>query len=258
MQILVTNDDGYMAPGIQELARKMTGLGEVFVVAPLEEKSAIGHGITIWEPIKIRKVNIPGINHTWAVDGTPADCVKLALKEFACQECSLVISGINNGPNLGTDVLYSGTVSAAIEGAILGIPSLAVSLASYEGDDYSLAAEVALLLAEKIQKNRLQIPPDTLLNVNVPSVKRSELKGFRVTRLGNREYENVFDKRIDPRGNIYYWLAGEVKPNSQEDPDIDIVAVENNYVSITPIHFDLTNYRIIKEIKKMGLEDLSL
>lgn len=258
MQIVVTNDDGYMAPGIQELARKMTSLGEVVVVAPLEEKSAIGHGITIWEPIKIKEVKIPGIANAWAVDGTPADCVKLALKEFACQGCSLVISGINNGPNFGTDVLYSGTVSAAIEGAILGIPSIAVSLSSYESDDYSLAAEIALLLADKVYKNKMMLPPDTLLNVNVPAIIRSKLKGLRVTRLGSREYENLFDKRTDPRGNTYYWLAGEVRPNIQEDPDIDIVAVEQNYVSITPIHFDLTNYRIINEIKKMGIEDLTL
>lgn len=256
MQIIVTNDDGYMAPGIQELARKMTALGEVVVVAPLEEKSAIGHGITIYSPIKVKQVKIPGVPQAWAVDGTPADCVKLAVREFACNDCGLVISGINNGPNLGTDVLYSGTVSAAIEGAILGLPSIAISLASYESSDYTLAADIAYILAKNIYKNKRLLPPDTLLNVNVPAISRSNLKGLRVTKLGNREYDNIFDKRIDPRGNTYYWLAGEVRPHCQEDPEIDTVAVEQDYASITPIHFDLTNYRIINEIKKMGIEEL--
>lgn len=258
MQIIVTNDDGYLAPGIQELARKMMTLGEVVVVAPLEEKSAIGHGITLYSPIKVRQVKIPGISEAWAVDGTPADCVKLAVKEFACSECSMIISGINNGPNLGTDVLYSGTVSAAIEGAILGFPSLAISLASYKFNDYSLAADIALMLAENIYNNKRLLPPDTLLNVNVPAVNRADFKGLRVTKLGNREYDNLFDKRVDPRGNTYYWLAGEVRPHGLEDPEIDTVAVEQNYASITPIHFDLTNYRIMNEIRKMGVEDLQL
>jgi len=174
MQILVTNDDGILAPGIQELARSMVNLGEVILSAPMEEMSAIGHGITIRDPIRIRQMNFPGITRAWAVGGTPADCVKLAVQELICDNCSLVISGINNGPNLGTDVLYSGTVSAAIEGAILGLPSIAISLASYDATDYTVAAEVARILAEKVYKNKELIPPDTLLNVNVPAVPLKE------------------------------------------------------------------------------------
>lgn len=258
MQILVTNDDGIMAPGIQSLARELTKLGQVIIVAPAEEKSAIGHGITIFDPIRIKKLSFPGISHAWAVGGTPADCVKLAVQELLCYDCSLVISGINRGPNLGTDVLYSGTVSAAIEGAILGIPAMAVSLASYEYEDYSRAAKIALLLAERLYQTKELLPPDTLLNVNIPAVSEKEIKGLKITRLGIREYDNVFDKRQDPRGNMYYWMAGDVRPHREIDPDVDIVAVEQNYVSITPIHFDLTNHRIINQIKGMGMESLEI
>lgn len=258
MKILVTNDDGIMAPGIQELARWMSKLGNVIISAPMEEQSAIGHGITIRDPIRIREMSFQGITKAWAVGGTPADCVKLAVQELLCGDCGLVLSGINNGPNLGTDVLYSGTVSAAIEGAIQGMPSIALSLSSYDATDYRVAAEIACLLAKKVYQDRRFIPPDTLLNVNIPAVPREEIKGFRVTKLGQREYANVFDKRIDPRGNTYFWLTGEVVPDQEEDPEIDSVAVEHNYVSITPIHFDLTNYRIMKGIKDLGLEDLEL
>lgn len=254
MHILVTNDDGIMAPGLLELAKTMTKLGEVIVVAPTEEKSATGHGITVHQPLRIKEFHLPGIGQAWAVTGTPADCVKLGLKELVSKECSLVISGINNGPNLGTDVLYSGTVSAAIEGVLLGIPSIAVSLASYEADDYKLSAEVALFVAEQLYANKETLPPDTLLNINVPSVPRERLKGYKVTKLGIREYENVFDKRTDPRGRPYYWLAGDIIPSREEDPEIDLVAVEYNFVSVTPIHFDLTNYRIINKVKEWGIE----
>lgn len=258
MQILVTNDDGIFAPGIQQLAQKMAKLGEVIVAAPTEEKSAIGHGITLRNPIGIRKVTVPGIEQAWAVGGTPADCVKLAVKEFAHGNCDLVISGINNGPNLGTDVLYSGTVSAAIEGAILGIPSLAVSLASHESDDYTVAAEVTYQMVKKLQSNLEYLPRNTLLNMNVPAISKQEIKGIKITRLGIREYENLFDKRKDPRGNVYYWLIGRLIPHRHEEPDIDIVAVENNYVSLTPIHFDLTNYSMIEEMKEWDMEKINL
>ncbi len=256
MQIFVTNDDGIMAPGLQELARCVANLGEVIIAAPMEEQSAMGHGITIRDPIRVKPMNFPGIAKAWAVGGTPADCVKLAMQELICEDCVLVISGINNGPNLGTDVLYSGTVSAAIEGAIQGLPSIAVSLASYGAEDYRTAAEIACILAEITYRNKDKIPPDTLLNVNIPAVPRSEIKGFRITKLGNREYTDFFDKRIDPQGNPYFWLTGDVVPLLEDDPDIDVIAVENNYVSITPIHFDLTNYRIMNMMRDLGFENI--
>lgn len=258
MKILITNDDGIMAPGIQVLAKKMTQLGEVIIVAPNEEKSATGHGITVWDPIRVREMTFTGIQKAWAVSGTPVDCVKLALQELVCGECGLLISGINNGPNLGTDVLYSGTVSAAIEGSILGIPSLAVSLASFTDYEYDLAAEIALSLARKIWRQKEIMPAGTLLNINVPPVKKEELRGFKITRLGVREYENVFDKRLDPRGNIYFWLKGDPVPQLEQDPEIDVVAVEQNYVSISPIHFDLTNHRVMEQFKEYGFEETKL
>ena len=256
MRILVTNDDGIRAPGVLTLARRLTKLGQVWLVAPSEEQSASGHGITLVDPIRVKRLNIEDIGEAWAVNGTPADCVKLAIQELVKEPCSLVVSGINNGPNLGTDVLYSGTVSAAIEGAILGIPSMAVSLGEYDYDEYETAAEIAVAVAKQLYLNREEIPPDTLLNVNVPAVARDQIRGCKVTRLGVREYENVFDRRVDPRGNVYYWLKGELVPIRSRDPEIDAVAVGEGYVSISPIHFDLTKYRIINSIKKCGFEDI--
>lgn len=256
MQILVTNDDGIRAPGVQALAQKMSEVGEVTLVAPLEEKSAIGHGITIRDPICVRKIKVDGVSRAWGVNGTPADCVKLGLTEFLAQKCDLVISGINSGPNLGTDVLYSGTVSAAIEGVILGVPSLAVSLASWDYEDYSVAADFVQKLVEYVLKNKYALPAGTLLNVNIPPVKKEDIVGCKVTTLGAREYENRFEKRLDPRGNPYYWSVGKLIPTKEDDPNFDVVAVAKNYISITPIQFDLTNYKIIQEIKEWGLEKL--
>jgi 5'-nucleotidase len=256
MRILVTNDDGIRAPGVQALAQKMSELGEVALIAPLEEKSAIGHGITIRDPICVHKMKIDGVSQAWGVNGTPADCVKLGLTELFVGKCDLIVSGINNGPNLGTDVLYSGTVSAAIEGVILGVPSMAISLASWDYEDYSVSADIVYTLIEHIFKNKFKLPAGTLLNVNIPPVKKEDIIGYKVTMLGAREYENRFEKRFDPRGNPYYWAVGKLLPFKEKDPDFDVVAVEKNYVSLTPIQFDLTNYKIIQEIKEWGLEKL--
>jgi len=258
MRVLLTNDDGILAPGIQKLAGKIAEVAEVVMVAPQEEKSATGHGITIWDPIRLKEMTFPKVAKAYSISGTPADCVKLAIQELFKEKFDLVISGINNGPNLGTDVLYSGTVSAAIEGAILGIPSIAVSVASDDILEYDTAAEIALLISERIVKNLGSLPIDTLLNINIPAVEKKAIKGFKITRLGVREYENVFDRRLDPRGNVYYWLKGSVKPHRHGDSQIDIVAIEQNYVSITPLHFDLTDHRVVKQIWDRGFEDLKL
>lgn len=254
MYILVTNDDGVWAPGVQTLAKKMTEVGDVVLVAPLEEKSAIGHGITIRDPIRVDEMKVEGLNKVWGVNGTPADCVKLGLQELMGQGCGLVISGINHGPNLGTDVLYSGTVSAAVEGVILGVPSIAVSLASWDYQDFSVAAEITASLVRKMIRDGKVIPPGTLLNINIPAIAREKIKGIRITGLGPREYENRFEKRLDPRGKPYYWSIGKLLPSQGDNPDLDTLAVESNYVSITPLQFDLTNYRLIQEIKTWGLE----
>lgn len=258
MHILVTNDDGYMAPGIQALVKSLAELGNIVLAAPLEEQSASGHGITLRQPIQVRELSIPGTDKAWAVAGTPADCVKLAVKEFMSEPFGLLVSGINNGPNLGTDVLYSGTVSAAIEGALLGIPSMAVSLASYEYSFYATAAHITKQLIQQMYHKQRFLPPDTLLNMNVPGVAKAKIKGFRVTKLGVREYADEFEKRTDPRGNSYYWMKGSIVPPQEKDPDVDAVAVEKNYVSITPLQFDLTNYNLVKQVEKWGLEDIRL
>jgi len=255
VRILVTNDDGINADGIKQLVLGIKEIGEVFVVAPEREMSACGHGITVHQPIKVRQHKFsPGVT-AWSVTGTPADCVKLGITTLLEAKPDIVVSGINKGSNLGTDILYSGTVSGAIEGIILGIPSIAVSLDSFVAEDFTLAQKVANNLCLQISKKDLA--PDTLLNVNVPYVPPGEIKGYKITKLGERKYINNFDHRKDPRGNDYYWLVGQVVPPEEQDEELDVVAIKNNYISVTPIHFDLTNYKIMEQVKKWGLEALS-
>lgn len=252
MRILVTNDDGILADGIGILAQELTKLGEVKVVAPDRERSATGHAITVLRPLRIQSIEFPdsGIQ-AWAVDGTPSDCVKLALEDLLEWKPDVVVSGINRGPNLGTDVLYSGTVSAAIEGAIYGIPSVALSVAAFDNCNYPMAAEFGRQLVLTVAKRGL--PPKTLLNVNVPSVEKRDLAGISITKLGARVWKDVFDRRVDPRGRTYYWMAGNVE-EYEGDLDIDSVAVRHNMISITPIHLDLTNYDLIEQLKTWGIK----
>lgn len=246
MHILVTNDDGILAIGIRTLAKALQKLGTVTVVAPDRERSATGHAITVHQPLRVRQIADYPANEAYAVDGTPADCVKLALEALPIQRPDLVISGINRGPNLGTDVLYSGTVSAAIEAAILGLPAIAVSLADFRDTDYEDAAQFATELAHMWQTKPL--PPDTLLNVNWP---KAVAKGVKVTVLGRRQYMNTFERRQDPWGREYFWMGGEV--SADETPDTDVWAVDNGYASITPIHFDLTNYQIMSTVRDWNI-----
>ena len=248
MDILLTNDDGITAPGILALYRALRGLGRVTVVAPDRERSATGHAITVHEPLQVVEVILNGEEERgWAVSGTPSDCVKLALKALLPKAPDLVVSGINHGPNLGTDVLYSGTVSAAIEGILNGVPAVAFSLATFSKTCFQGAGQVAYDIITQMRAQEL--PPRTLLNVNIPPVAYSQYRGIKVTRLGFREYENIFEERKDPRGNSYYWLGGDIVDHGQDADDIDIGAVKKNYVSITPVHFDLTNYNIMTEVK---------
>lgn len=248
MRILLTNDDGIYAPGIKALAQALEGLGELAVAAPDRERSATGHGITVFHPIRVDKVQIPGTSvKGWIVEGTPADCVKLGVCALLDKPPDLVVSGINRGPNLGTDVLYSGTVSAAVESIVLGSPALAVSLTAYSHDaDYSGAAAFVRRLCEKCFQNGLT--PDTLLNVNIPPLEEPDIAGVKVTKLGSRRYKNVFEERKDPRGKSYYWLAGDAV-DDLEEPNSDVRAIHENMISITPIHFDLTNYKVMAEIE---------
>ena len=243
MRILISNDDGIFAEGILRLVSSLITLGEITVVAPDMERSATGHAITMHHPLRVKEVKLPGLDvKAWSVDGTPADCVKMGVDVLMDKPPDFIFTGINRGSNLGTDVLYSGTVSAALEGCILGFPSAAFSLTAYQDADFTYAGKAARMVAERIMANPL--PKGTLLNVNIPHIPESEIRGFAVTRLGFRKYSKNYVERKDPRGRTYYWLAGEaINDDSLENTDID--AVKSKYVSITPLHYDLTNYDTI-------------
>lgn len=251
MRILVSNDDGIFAPGIKALAETLATEHEVYVVAPDRERSANGHALTLHKPLRAEEVEIfKGVKGAWQVNGTPSDCVKLAVGAMFDFMPDAVVSGINRGQNMGTDVMYSGTVSAAMEGNILGIQSIAVSLASFSDIHYQTAADFALLLTREMEKNKL--PTKTLLNVNVPAVPNEELKGAKITKLGVHRYIDVFEKRTDLRGKHYYWFAGESMQYEDEE-DTDIVAVKENYISVTPIHYDLTNHSFLPDLKSWDI-----
>mgnify|MGYP001402938011 CR=1 FL=1 len=248
MNILLTNDDGIYAEGIRALYEALKGIGNVTVVAPDTERSAVGHAITLSDPLRVKEVNRGGKFFGYATTGTPADCVKLAIRALLKKKPDLVVSGINLGPNVGYSVLYSGTVSGATEGAILGIPSFAISLATFTDPDYSFAAEFAKKLVKQIIKHK-NLPKGTLLNVNIPAVEKRRIKGVRIVKQSGRAIEERFDKREDPRKRIYYWLTGEIiKSDAKEDADIE--TIRKNYISITPIHCDMTDFDFMDELKQ--------
>lgn len=252
MRILLTNDDGINATGIQTLWGELANIGEVSVVAPDSERSATSQAITVHHPIRVdvHHVDNPKIS-AWRVGGTPTDCVKIAVEALLETKPDVVVSGINHGPNMGTDVLYSGTVSAAIEGALHGIPSIAVSLATWKPADFSAAAKFAARLVTNLIAHRL--PPNTLLNVNVPAVEGDAIAGVEVTKLGVIEYQNTFERRLDPRGRCYYWMGGnQVELRNEEGTDV--TAVKKKKISVTPIHFDLTNYGIMSLLEEWNLK----
>ena len=246
IDILVTNDDGIHAEGLKALAEAMKALGEVSIMAPDREQSATSHALTLHRPLRVRKV-ADGI---LSVDGTPTDAVLLGVHGFLERKPALVVSGINHGPNMGNDVLYSGTVAAASEGTFLGIPSVAVSLATWGPADFGPAARVAANLVRGLLRRGL--PPRTCLNVNVPAVPWSEIKGVRVTRLGKRVYRDVIVEKTDPRGKLYYWIGGE-EPTWEHDETSDFTVVEQGYVSVTPLSFELTDYREIVDLEASGI-----
>ncbi|MFZ5824440.1 MAG: 5'/3'-nucleotidase SurE [Bacillota bacterium] len=251
--VLLTNDDGIHAPGINALRERMEQIEglEVWAVAPDRERSASGHAITMYRPLFPIKMEIPGAKAPcYSVTGTPADSAKLAIEALLPRRPDLVISGINRGANLGTDLFYSGTVAAALEGPILHIPAIAVSLDSWESKDYSVAADFTASLALKVLKEGL--PDGTLLNVNVPALKREEIKGVRITKMGRRLYRDQWDRRQDPRGRTYYWLAGELM-ELDNDADSDVSATEAGFISVTPVQLDLTRY---DQIARLNLWDL--
>lgn len=247
MNILITNDDGIYSEGIRALYDSLKQIGKVTVVAPDTERSAVGHAITLSDPLRVKEVKRNGKFFGYATTGTPADCVKLAIRAFMKKRPDLVVSGINLGPNVGYSVLYSGTVSGATEGAILGIPSFAISLGTFVNPDYTFAAQFAKKIARLIIKNR-GLPQGTLLNVNIPAAPATKIKGIRIVKQSKRAIEERFDKREDPRKRTYYWLTGEVV-KSDGRLDADIEAIRQNYIAITPINCDMTNYDFIEQLK---------
>ena len=250
MRILVTNDDGIQSPGLHALVRALRGWGEVWVIAPDREQSAVGHAITLSEPIRLFPWTIEGANHTFAISGTPADCVKLALTELMPARPDLVLSGVNRGENTGISVIYSGTVSAATEGTINGIPSIAISLGSFVSTRFEAAALVGRRIAEVVAERGL--PAETLLNVNVPDLPLDEIKGIRVTRQGRTRFQETFMKRADPRGKVYYWMDGAKLP--LEETDTDGTALHEGYVTVTPIRLDFTHHDFLSELRRWPLE----
>lgn len=250
MSILLSNDDGIHAPGIRVLYEALKGVDELRIAAPDAERSAVGHAITLSDPIKTRRIEGENGFSGYAVGGTPADCVKLAVCALLESPPALVVSGINLGPNAGISVIYSGTVSAATEGTILGIPSVALSLDTFKDPIWPTARRVARQVVEQTLAHGL--PADTLLNVNIPNRPFEELKGYRVTRMGRSRFVEFFDRRTDPRGNVYYWMDGNLE-RLGETENTDLEALEEGYVSLTPIGFDLTHENGLEPLRSWGL-----
>ncbi|MDT3699955.1 MAG: 5'/3'-nucleotidase SurE [Thermincola sp.] len=255
MLILISNDDGIFAPGINALRRALEQLGEVVVVAPDRQRSTTGLGITIHKPLRAEEITFPDSKSKgYAVNGTPSDCVKLGLQALLTEKPDLVVSGINQGENLGTDVLYSGTVSAALEGVINDVPAIAFSLASHEERDFTEAADFSGKFVKLVMQKGL--PSETLLNVNIPLRGHGDKSpAICVTRLGKRRYKNTFEKRLDPRGKTYFWMGGEVQ-DLEAEPDTDIACVKNGDISVTPLLFDVTNRDFINYVKGWHLESI--
>lgn len=246
-KILVSNDDGIYSEGIIALREAMSELGEVYVYAPHKQQSAVGHAITTHLPLRVNPYYMNGDFFGYAVTGTPADCVKLAVTTHMKEKPDLIVSGINHGSNAAINVIYSGTVSAATEGTILGIPSIAFSLTTYVDFDFTYSKKVAKIIASTVLKNGL--PPGVLLNVNIPPVPEEEIKGIKITKQGKSRWNDYFEKRVDPQHREYYWLTGQMN-NIEDDEDSDIKAIQQNYVSVTPIQFDLTAYDFLEILKK--------
>ncbi len=248
--ILVTNDDGISSPGIKILAKTLKSFGEVYVVAPEGEQSAVAHALTLHRPLRFERVG----NNTYFVNGTPTDCVIIGVNKILSQKPDIIVSGINNGANLGDDITYSGTVAAAIEGTLLGVPSIAISLVREDRNNsgyrnvaskFQIAANFAGEIVEKVLDNGL--PDDTLLNVNIPySVKNN---GVRITKQGKRVYDNAIQELRDPRGREYYWIGGGI-PQWESDENTDFEAIQAGYISVTPVHLDLANYEALKFLEK--------
>ncbi len=249
MRILVTNDDGIDSEGLLALKSSLSKLGEVVVIAPDRNWSASGHAKSLFRPLRVTKKMLPDGSTGYACNGTPSDCVALAMLEFAGPRPEIVVSGINKGANLGDDITYSGTVAAAMESAIHNVPSIAVSLTARYEWNFEAAADFAAILAPRLVGNGLE--PDVLLNVNVPNIPKGEIKGVMIARLGKRVYQDKLVRKMRA-GREYFWIGGD-EPGGNAEEGTDIWAVANSYISVTPIHLDLTNYPLIDKLSSWNL-----
>jgi 5'-nucleotidase len=250
--ILITNDDDITSPGIRSLVDAVKHLGKVVVVAPDKPQSGMGHAITIGSPLRMNKMTLFGDIEAWQTTGTPVDCVKLAVDKILHRKPDICLSGINHGANHSINVIYSGTMSAAMEASIEGIPSIGFSRLDYR---YEADMEPAKKIVTKIVSSILngkKLDKHLLLNVNIPSVPYNEIKGIKVCKQAYAKYDEDFDERIDPQGKKYYWLTGEFK-NFDKAKDTDVWALQRNYVSVIPVQFDLTNYTLKKQLEKSSL-----
>ncbi len=247
--ILLTNDDGIHSVGLLAIYSELKTFADVVVIAPLTEQSAVGHAITVSDPLRVIEIKSHDYDTLYGIKGTPADCVKIGVRALLDHKPDAVISGINIGENTGLNVLYSGTVSAATEGTILGIQSAALSLSTNNMyADFSFAAKFGKKIAQLLLAQ--QLPPDTLLNVNIPSLPENEIKGIKITRQGLARFKEIYEKQVDPRKRIYYWLKGELALSDIVDPEIDSLAVKQSFISITPIKFQLTDENFMETLSK--------
>ena len=253
MRILLTNDDGIHAPGLFALYKEFSRDSRVDIVAPETEMSAVGHAITLTSPLRVWEVTKDGRFYGHAVSGTPADCVKIAIKEVLDHPPDVVISGINPGRNVGMDILYSGTVSAATEAAFLGFKAASISIDTRKDPSYQFAARVARAVVKFMMQEGLR--DGTALNVNVPAIPPEQIRGVVFARQGLSRFEERFERRNDPRGNTYYWLAGETLVENGS-PDTDFVALKSGMVTITPIHYDLTCQEELERLKKLPVPSI--
>jgi len=250
--ILVTNDDGISAPGIKALVEVMQTLGEVIVVAPDKPQSGMGHAITINSTLRIEKVKIHGAKAEYSCTGTPVDCVKIAVNKILHRKPDLCVSGINHGSNMSINVIYSGTMSAAVEGAIEGIPSVGFSLCNHSIDaNFNASKKIVKSIAQNILKNKM--PKDVCLNVNIPDLEYDKIKGIKVCRQARANWIEELDERLDPSGKPYFWLTGKFDNYDKGKNDTDVWALDNNYVSVVPTQFDMTAHHVIKKISNWKL-----
>lgn len=253
-KILITNDDGILSEGIYALWESMEEVGETYIAAPNSGKSGSSHSLTLSEPLRVKTLERKNGFKGWSINGTPVDCVKIAIKILMGGKPDIIISGINHGANLGNNIIYSGTVSAAAEGTLSGIPSMAISLASDKKNNYKSAK----IYAKKIIKHILKygLPVGTLLNVNIPNCDYEQINGIQITRQGNQCFIDEFEMRVDPRSSKYYWIKGKMI-DEDRSIDFDGNAIKENYVSITPIYYRLTNETYLNDLKKYFPDELS-